>query len=136
LVKAAGFSSSTTSTSWEGNRASQTLSFQDIALLKAVLTAVLYDSVGKIIYTKSVDAIEKLACIVEIAQGKAQVHPSSVNQYLQTYGWFLYQEMIKYARVFLRETTLITPFPVLLFGGDIEVQHQEYLSAGSIFRPQ
>ncbi|XP_012873959.1 PREDICTED: ATP-dependent RNA helicase DHX29 [Dipodomys ordii] len=127
LVKAAGFSSSTTSTSWEGSKASQALSFQDIALLKAVLTAGLYDNVGKIICMKSVDVTEKLACIVETAQGKAQVHPSSVNRDLQTYGWLLYQEKIRYARVFLRETTLITPFPVLLFGGDIEVQHRERL---------
>ncbi|ERE83365.1 ATP-dependent RNA helicase DHX29 isoform X3 [Cricetulus griseus] len=127
LVKAAGFSSSTTSTSWEGKKASQTLSFQDIALLKAVLAAGLYDSVGKIMYTKSVDVTEKLACMVETAQGKAQVHPSSVNRDLQTYGWLLYQEKVRYARVYLRETTLITPFPVLLFGGDIEVQHRERL---------
>ncbi|XP_005065589.1 ATP-dependent RNA helicase DHX29 [Mesocricetus auratus] len=127
LVKAAGFSSSTTSPSWEGKKASQTLSFQDIALLKAVLTAGLYDSVGKIMYTKSVDVTEKLACMVETAQGRAQVHPSSVNRDLQTYGWLLYQEKVRYARVYLRETTLITPFPVLLFGGDIEVQHRERL---------
>ncbi|XP_062942685.1 ATP-dependent RNA helicase DHX29 isoform X1 [Cynocephalus volans] len=127
LVKAAGFSSSTNSTSWEGNRASQTLSFQETALLKAVLAAGLYDNVGKIIFTKSVDVTEKLACIVETAQGKAQVHPSSINRDLQTYGWLLYQEKIRYARVYLRETTLISPFPVLLFGGDIEVQHRERL---------
>lgn len=127
LVKAAGFSSSTTSNSWEENRSSRTLSFQEIALLKAVLTAGLYDNVGKIIYMKSVDVTEKLACIVETAQGKAQVHPSSVNRDLQTYGWLLYQEKIRYARVYLRETTLVTPFPVLLFGGEIEVQHRERL---------
>ncbi|XP_004422873.1 PREDICTED: ATP-dependent RNA helicase DHX29 isoform X1 [Ceratotherium simum simum] len=127
LVKAAGFSSSTNSNCWEGNRDSQNLSFQEIALLKAVLAAGLYDNVGKIIYTKSVDVTEKLACVVETAQGKAQVHPSSVNRDLQTYGWLLYQEKIRYARVYLRETTLITPFPVLLFGGDIEVQHRERL---------
>ncbi|XP_003470310.2 ATP-dependent RNA helicase DHX29 isoform X2 [Cavia porcellus] len=126
LVKAAGFSSSA-STSWEGKRAPPTLSFQEIALLKAVLAAGLYDNVGKIIYTKSVDITEKLACVVETAQGKAQVHPSSVNRDLQTYGWLLYQEKIRYGRVYLRETTLITPFPVLLFGGEIEVQHRERL---------
>ncbi|XP_036062791.1 ATP-dependent RNA helicase DHX29 isoform X1 [Onychomys torridus] len=127
LVKAAGFSAPTTSSSREGRKAWQTLSFQDIALLKAVLTAGLYDSVGKIMYTKSVDVTEKLACMVETAQGKAQVHPSSVNRDLQTYGWLLFQEKVRYARVYLRETTLITPFPVLLFGGDIEVQHRERL---------
>lgn len=96
MVKAAGFSSSA-STSWEGKRAPPTLSFQEIALLKAVLAAGLYDNVGKIIYTKSVDITEKLACVVETAQGKAQVHPSSVNRDLQTYGWLLYQEKVKYS---------------------------------------
>ena len=95
MVKAAGFSSSTTPNDWEGNRGSQTLSFREIALLKAVLVAGLYDNVGKIIYTKSVDVTEKLACIVETAQGKAQVHPSSVNRDMQTYGWLLYQEKVK-----------------------------------------
>ncbi|XP_028640168.1 ATP-dependent RNA helicase DHX29 [Grammomys surdaster] len=124
LVKAAGFSSSA---SWEGREGPQPLAFQDIALLKAVLAAGLYDSVGKIMCTKSVDVTEKLACMVETAQGKAQVHPSSVNRDLQTYGWLLYQEKVRYARVYLRETTLITPFPVLLFGGGIEVQHRERL---------
>ncbi|XP_036164410.1 ATP-dependent RNA helicase DHX29 isoform X1 [Myotis myotis] len=126
LVKAAGFSAST-SNGWEGSKATQTLSFQEVALLKAVLAAGLSDSVGKILCTRSVDITEKLACMVETAQGKAQVHPSSVNRDLQTYGWLLYQEKVRYARVYLRETTLISPFPVLLFGGDIEVQHRERL---------
>jgi len=34
---------------------------------------------------------------------------------------------VRYAKVYLRETTLISPFPILLFGGDIEVQHRERL---------
>ncbi|XP_014437229.1 ATP-dependent RNA helicase DHX29 isoform X2 [Pelodiscus sinensis] len=103
------------------------LTLEEIALLKAVLSAGLYDNLGKIMYTKSVDITEKLACMVETAQGKAQVHPSSVNRDLQTFGWLLYQEKIRYSKVYLRETTLISPFPVLLFGGDIEVQHRERL---------
>ncbi|XP_053770801.1 ATP-dependent RNA helicase DHX29 [Desmodus rotundus] len=127
LVRAAGFSPSAPADSWEGDKAAQALSFQEVALLKAVLAAGLYDNVGRIICAKSVDATERLACVVETAQGKAQVHPSSVNRALQTHGWLLYQEKVRYARVYLRETTLISPFPVLLFGGDIEVQHRERL---------
>ncbi|NWU73125.1 DHX29 helicase, partial [Pterocles burchelli] len=127
VVRAAGFTAPTTQCGWNGNGATQSLSLHEIALLKAVLTAGLYDNVGKIIYTKSVDITEKLACMVETAQGKAQVHPSSVNRDLQTYGWLLYQEKVRYAKVYLRETTLISPFPILLFGGDIEVQHRERL---------
>ncbi|XP_050768732.1 ATP-dependent RNA helicase DHX29 isoform X2 [Gymnogyps californianus] len=127
VVRAAGFTAPTAQCGWDGNGATQSLSLHEIALLKAVLTAGLYDNVGKIIYTKSVDITEKLACMVETAQGKAQVHPSSVNRDLQTYGWLLYQEKVRYTKVYLRETTLISPFPILLFGGDIEVQHRERL---------
>ncbi|XP_042310368.1 ATP-dependent RNA helicase DHX29 [Sceloporus undulatus] len=122
VVRAAGFAAP--SCHHEGTHS---LSLQDMVLLKAVLTAGLYDNVGKILFTKSVDITEKLACVAETAQGKAQVHPSSVNRDLQTYGWLLYQEKVRYARVYLKETTLISPFPILLFGGDIEVLHRERL---------
>ncbi|XP_027490850.1 ATP-dependent RNA helicase DHX29 isoform X4 [Corapipo altera] len=127
VVRAAGFTAPTTQCGWDANGFTQSLSLSEIALLKAVLTAGLYDNVGKILYMKSVDITEKLACTVETAQGKAQVHPSSVNRDLQTYGWLLYQEKVRYSKVYLRETTLISPFPILLFGGDIEVQHRERL---------
>lgn len=89
MVQAAGFAAP--SSRHEGIHS---LSVQEMVLLKAVLTAGLYDNVGKIMYTKSVDVTEKLACMAETAQGKAQVHPSSVNRDLQTYGWLLYQEKV------------------------------------------
>lgn len=130
LVRAAGFelSRSTSSNGIQGTlEKTGRMSTEEMSLVKAILTAGLYDNVGKILFTKSVDIAEKLACMVETAQGKAQVHPSSVNRDLQTYGWLLYQEKVKYSKVFLRETTLVSPFPILLFGGDIAVQHRERL---------
>ncbi|KAM4707688.1 ATP-dependent RNA helicase DHX29 [Discoglossus pictus] len=130
LVRAAGFECPRSSVAPNGlysHGDRRALSDEETSLFKAVLTAGLYDNVGKIMFTKSVDITEKLACVVETAQGKAQVHPSSVNRDLQTYGWLLYQEKIKYSKVFLRETTLVSPFPILLFGGDIAVQHRERL---------
>ncbi|XP_022064248.1 ATP-dependent RNA helicase DHX29 [Acanthochromis polyacanthus] len=103
------------------------LSKQQISILNAVLTAGLYDSVGRVLVTPSVDVLERVACTVETPQGKAQVHPSSVNRNLQTHGWLLYQEKVKYTKIYLRDTTLISPFPMLLFGGDIDIQHRERL---------
>ncbi|XP_062898996.1 ATP-dependent RNA helicase DHX29 isoform X1 [Mobula hypostoma] len=105
----------------------QSLSNQEVPLLKAVLTAGLYDNIGKIIYTPSVDIADKVICSIETAQGKAQPHPSSINRDLQTNGWILYQEKVKYSKIYVRETTLISPFPILLFGGEIEVMHRERL---------
>lgn len=70
------------------------LSAQEISILNTVLTAGLYDSVGRILYTSSVDVLERAVCTVETAQGKAEVHPSSVNRTLQTHGWLLFQEKV------------------------------------------
>lgn len=95
LVRAAGFSPPARAGSWDSREAVQALSFQETALLKAVLAAGLYDSVGRVICAKPVDVTERPACVVETAQGKAQVHPSSVNRALQTHGWLLYQEKVK-----------------------------------------
>uniref|UniRef100_A0A671T8A6 ATP-dependent RNA helicase DHX29 n=1 Tax=Sinocyclocheilus anshuiensis TaxID=1608454 RepID=A0A671T8A6_9TELE len=103
------------------------LSQQDVSVLKAVLTAGLYDSVGRILCSPSLDVQERVVCVAETAQGKAHVHPSSVNRFLQTHGWLLFQEKVKYTKVFLRDTTLISPLSMLLFGGDIDVQHRERL---------
>ncbi|XP_077141111.1 ATP-dependent RNA helicase DHX29 isoform X1 [Ranitomeya variabilis] len=128
LVRAAGFECSRSTNGVQSTLDKKgKMSTEEMSLLKAILAAGLYDNVGKILFTKSVDISEKLACMVETAQGKAQVHPSSVNRDLQTYGWLLYQEKVKYSKVFLRETTLVSPFPILLFGGDIAVQHRERL---------
>uniref|UniRef100_A0A671V331 RNA helicase n=1 Tax=Sparus aurata TaxID=8175 RepID=A0A671V331_SPAAU len=100
---------------------------QQVSILNAVLTAGLYDSVARVLCTPSVDVLERVACTVETPQGKAQVHPSSVNRSLQTHGWLLYQEKVKYSKIYLRDTTLISPFPMMLFGGEIDIQHRERL---------
>lgn len=147
MMEQVGFWSCRSSSGVKSQPAS--LSKQQIAVLKAVLTAGLYDSVGRILCTPSVDVLERVVCVAETPQGRAQVHPSSVNRNLQTHGWLLYQEkvgrkgawgvcsmapvpincplQVKYAKIYLRDTTLIPPFPMLLFGGDIDVQHRERL---------
>uniref|UniRef100_A0A673YE85 Uncharacterized protein n=1 Tax=Salmo trutta TaxID=8032 RepID=A0A673YE85_SALTR len=60
-----------------------------ICVLNAVVTGGLCDSVGRILYTPSVDALDRVACSVETSQGKAHVHPSSFNHYL------LFQEKVR-----------------------------------------
>lgn len=77
-----------------GFRSPSSSSPPQLAVLKAVLTAGLYDSVGRVLFTPSVDVLERVACTAETPQGRAQVHPSSVNRNLQTHGWLLYQEKV------------------------------------------
>ena len=38
-------------------------------------------------------------------------------------------EQVKLSRVYLRDSTLVSPYPILLFGGAISVQHQERVIA-------
>uniref|UniRef100_A0A3B4WSE9 RNA helicase n=1 Tax=Seriola lalandi dorsalis TaxID=1841481 RepID=A0A3B4WSE9_SERLL len=125
MMEQAGFWSSRSSS--HSKLQTPSLSKQRISVLNAVLAAGLYDSVARVLCTPSVDVLERVACTVETPQGKAQVHPSSVNRNLQTHGWLLYQEKVKYTKIYLRDTTLISPFPMLLFGGDIDIQHRERL---------
>ncbi|CAL8278960.1 unnamed protein product [Merluccius merluccius] len=125
MMEQAGFWSPRSSSSSKGPEAG--LSKHTISVMKAVLTAGLYDNVSRILFTPTVDVLDRVACTAETPQGKAQVHPSSVNRHLQTHGWLLYQEKVKYTKIYLRDTTLISPFPMLLFGGDIDVQHRERL---------
>ncbi|KAF1377673.1 hypothetical protein PFLUV_G00203190 [Perca fluviatilis] len=126
MMEQAGFWSSRASSS-RSKPQTALLSKQQISVLNAVLTAGLYDSVARVLCTPSVDVLERVVCTVETPQGKAQVHPSSVNRNLQTHGWLLYQEKVKYTKIYLRDTTLVPPFPMLLFGGDIDIQHRERL---------
>lgn len=67
---------------------------QEVPVVVAVLSAGVYDNVGRIIPVASVLPEERVACTAETPQGKAQVHPSSVNRNLQTHGWLLYQEKV------------------------------------------
>ena len=73
------------------------LDLETIAMLKAVLTAGLYPCVAKTTSTPAVDAAAnptKVVCVAETAQGVAQIHPASVNRFLQTNGWLVYLEKV------------------------------------------
>ncbi|KAG7241154.1 hypothetical protein INR49_025897 [Caranx melampygus] len=123
MMEQAGFWSSRSSSKLQQM---SSLSKQQISVLNAVLVRALRQR-GPGPVHPSVDVLERVACTVETPQGRAQVHPSSVNRNLQTHGWLLYQEKVKYTKIYLRDTTLISPFPMLLFGGDIDIQHRERL---------
>ena len=99
MMEQAGFwsprcSSSSSSSSSSSRGPLAPLSKHTISVMKAVLTAGLYDNVSRVLCTLSVDVLERVACTGETPQGKAQVHPSSVNRNLQTHGWLLYQEKV------------------------------------------
>ncbi|XP_072174284.1 ATP-dependent RNA helicase dhx29-like [Diadema setosum] len=101
----------------------------NMALLKAVLTAGLYPNVAKTTYNPPPHRVQgsEVVCRAETTKGPVTAHPSSVNHRLATNGWLVFSEKVKTSKVSLRDSSLVTPYPLLLFGGEISVHHREQL---------
>ncbi|WVZ12135.1 hypothetical protein V8G54_016665 [Vigna mungo] len=57
---------------------------------------------------------------------EVHIHPSSINSNSKVfqYPFLVFLEKVETNKVFLRDTTVISPYSILLFGGSINVQHQ------------
>ncbi|KAL9451593.1 hypothetical protein AB3S75_013205 [Citrus x aurantiifolia] len=57
---------------------------------------------------------------------EVHIHPSSINSQLKSFEhpFLVFLEKVETNKVFLRDTTIVSPFSILLFGGSINVQHQ------------
>ncbi|XP_021285972.1 DExH-box ATP-dependent RNA helicase DExH7, chloroplastic isoform X1 [Herrania umbratica] len=62
---------------------------------------------------------------------EVHIHPSSINSSLKAFqlSFIVFLEKVETNKVFLRDTTIISPFSILLFGGVINIQHQSGLVA-------
>ncbi|OAY64742.1 ATP-dependent RNA helicase Dhx29 [Ananas comosus] len=57
---------------------------------------------------------------------EVHIHPSSVNHSLKSarYPFLVFLEKVETTKIFLRDTSIISPYAILLFGGSMVVQHQ------------
>ncbi|VAH32463.1 unnamed protein product [Triticum turgidum subsp. durum] len=57
---------------------------------------------------------------------EVHIHPSSVNHSLKSvqYPFLVFLEKVETSKVFLRDTSVISPYSLLLFGGSMVIQHQ------------
>ncbi|XAR56314.1 RNA helicase [Bertholletia excelsa] len=57
---------------------------------------------------------------------EVHIHPSSINSNLKAfqYPFIVFLEKVETNKVFLRDTTIISPYSILLFGGSMNIQHQ------------
>ena len=56
-----------------------------------------------------------------------ELHPSSANAETAHFEsrWLVYYEKVRTAKVYLRDATMVTPYPLLLFGGELKVKHAQ-----------
>uniref|UniRef100_A0A0E0P9C1 Probable ATP-dependent RNA helicase spindle-E n=1 Tax=Oryza rufipogon TaxID=4529 RepID=A0A0E0P9C1_ORYRU len=57
---------------------------------------------------------------------EVHIHPSSMNHSLKAgqYPFLVFLEKVETSKVFLRDTSVISPYSLLLFGGTMVIQHQ------------
>ncbi|KAL6650601.1 hypothetical protein ACP70R_009526 [Stipagrostis hirtigluma subsp. patula] len=57
---------------------------------------------------------------------EVHIHPSSVNHSLKAvqYPFLVFLEKVETTKAFLRDTSVISPYSLLLFGGSMVIQHQ------------
>ncbi|TPX65487.1 hypothetical protein SpCBS45565_g05139 [Spizellomyces sp. 'palustris'] len=71
--------------------------------------------------------------------GRVFIHPASVNFTLNRFDdpLIVYHQKISTSKIFLRDTTLCSAWPLLMFGGELQVDHQgRSLSVGRQWRFQ
>jgi ATP-dependent RNA helicase DHX57 len=59
--------------------------------------------------------------------GRVFLHPSSVNASAGKFEspWLVFGERVETARVYVRDCTMVGAYALLLFGGDVEVDHEK-----------
>ncbi|XVF68240.1 hypothetical protein PTKIN_Ptkin10aG0189200 [Pterospermum kingtungense] len=104
------------------------------AVVKAILCAGLYPNVAATELGIDGGALNRLKHNPATKSPRAwydgrrevHIHPTSINSSLKSFQhpFLVFLEKVETNKVFLRDTTIIPPFSILLFGGLINIQHQ------------
>ncbi|RHY93370.1 hypothetical protein DYB35_000319 [Aphanomyces astaci] len=106
-------------------------------VIKAALTAGLYGNVLQVVYPEQkyyesangvlaaahdAKAIRFFIRKLDKTTERVFIHPSS-SQFESP--WLVYNELVQTSKIFVRESTMVAPYALLLFGGELTVQHEK-----------
>eukprot|EP00271_Cylindrocystis_brebissonii_P016940 TRINITY_DN4199_c0_g3_i1.p1 TRINITY_DN4199_c0_g3~~TRINITY_DN4199_c0_g3_i1.p1 ORF type:complete len:416 (-),score=36.57 TRINITY_DN4199_c0_g3_i1:441-1598(-) len=113
---------------------------QNGRVVKAVICAGLYPHIVRVQHPKTLyvqqvgGAVAQDAAAHEIRfytreDGRVFIHPGSVNFSARRFDsvWLAYGEKVKTSKVFVRESSMVPTYALLLFGGAIEVEHERQI---------
>lgn len=65
--------------------------------------------------------------VYDRVKGRVFMHPSSVNFTAGKFesGWLVHTEMVETSKVFVRECSMVPVYAMLLFGGEVTVDHEK-----------
>jgi len=89
---------------------------KDLTLLRAVLCAGMFPNIV------SVHQKKRIATFKTHEDGAVTMHPSSVNsaQVYYPHRWLVYSDKVKSTGIYIRASTMVSDYALLLFGGDLE----------------
>jgi len=100
---------------------------RDLILVRCVLTAGLFPNVVQV---QRLAGRKRGKVIFVSRQGeRCALHPSSVNchqtdDFAANSSWLLYHTKLKTSQLFLQDSTLVGSIPLLLFGGELQLDKQ------------
>eukprot|EP00124_Ichthyophonus_hoferi_P003819 Ihof_evm1s359 gene=Ihof_evmTU1s359 len=108
-----------------------------VRILKAVLCAGLYPNVIRVEHPKDtyqavgsgnflVDPNAKDIKMFDKNRERLFIHPASINFTTKRFedGFLVYHSKVKTSKIFVRDTTMVGPYALLLFGGEVGVDHE------------
>ncbi|KAL4238484.1 ATP-dependent RNA helicase [Mactra antiquata] len=106
------------------------LNSKNLKLVSAILVGALYPNIVQVLtpeqqYTQMASGTVAVAPKAEDIRfktkpdGYVKIHPSSVNFQVRFYEspYLVYHEKVKTSRIFIRDSTMVSVYPLLLFGG-------------------
>jgi len=97
----------------------------NMKLVKAVICAGLYPHVVKV--SPKHGHRPKPPVLYTEDYGRVSMHPKSVNEKRTqfTSQWMVYHQMMKTAQLYIHDSSVVTPFALLFFGGNITFKQEE-----------
>ncbi|XP_036369202.1 ATP-dependent DNA/RNA helicase DHX36 isoform X3 [Octopus sinensis] len=93
----------------------------NLELIKAIICAGLYPNVAKV----QKPSMGKRPTILQTKiEKRVSLHPKSVNSTESVFEskWLIYHQMLKTSGIYLHDCTIISPYPLLFFGGPIGIK--------------
>uniref|UniRef100_A0A8C6V6M1 Putative ATP-dependent RNA helicase DHX57 n=1 Tax=Naja naja TaxID=35670 RepID=A0A8C6V6M1_NAJNA len=116
---------------------------ENVKLISAILCAAMYPNVVqiKVPEKKCLKIIKGAAktnpkpealMFATKSQGYVHIHPSSVNYQIKQFDspYLVYHEMVKTSRIFIRDCSMVSVYPLILFGGgrvNMQLQNGAYV---------
>eukprot|EP00178_Gracilaria_changii_P017569 TRINITY_DN500_c0_g1_i2.p1 TRINITY_DN500_c0_g1~~TRINITY_DN500_c0_g1_i2.p1 ORF type:complete len:1343 (-),score=190.46 TRINITY_DN500_c0_g1_i2:4236-8264(-) len=110
---------------------------QNVRVLRAVICAALYPNIARIDLPQT-KYREVAGGAIPLGynskdlklrvknQTRVFLHPESINFHVGNYEtrWLAFYEKVLTSKMFIRDATMVSPYAILLFGGEIGVSHQ------------